>query len=138
MATTVTTRPQRTTVDVVRLLLLLQSAIAVTTLIEAVVFGTAFGAPTAALPTAFYAGSLLVLTARIGRRGRWARRAALALEVLVVVWALIDLGLSVALTQRSLELVPVLTRIVLPVAIFRMLRRPHARAEFIRPERSSS
>jgi hypothetical protein len=52
------------------------------------------------------------------------------IEVTVMVLAAIDLLLSVLLAHRPLELVPTMTRIAIPYAVFRLLRKPASRAEF--------
>jgi uncharacterized membrane protein (DUF2068 family) len=124
---------ERTTtlVDVVRILVLIQAAIATVTVIEVGIWaasGSPLG-PIVLLNLAFATG-LLYLTAAIRRRSRRARKTLLWIEVTVIVFAVIDLILSLLLTQRPLELVPLMTRFVLPFAVFRILRKPQVRAEF--------
>jgi hypothetical protein len=48
----------------------------------------------------------------------------------VLGFALVDLLLAVLLVQRGLEPVPLLTRIVVPFTIIRLLRHREIRAEF--------
>ncbi|MCH7584753.1 MAG: hypothetical protein IH941_06295 [Acidobacteria bacterium] len=124
---------ERTTtlVDVVRILVLIQAAIATVTLIEVGVWalsGAPLG-PIVLLNLAFATG-LLYLTAGIRKRSRRARKALLWIEVIVIVFASIDLILSLLLAQRPLELVPLMTRLALPFGVFRILRKPHVRSEF--------
>jgi hypothetical protein len=77
------------------------------------------------------AAVLTLLAARgVARRSRRSRRLAVSLELIVVFFAVIDLLLAVFLAKRGLELVPVLTRLVLPLALLHILRRRDIRAEF--------
>ncbi|MEE8498661.1 MAG: hypothetical protein V3S62_09005 [Acidimicrobiia bacterium] len=124
---------ERTTtlVDVVRILVLIQAAIATVTLIEVGVWA-AFGSPLGpiVLLNLAFATGLLYLTSGIRKRSRRARKTLLWIEVTVIVFAVIDLIISLLLAQRPLELVPLMTRFALPFAVFRMLRKPNVRAEF--------
>jgi hypothetical protein len=124
---------ERTTtlVDVVRILVLIQAAIATVTVIEVGIWA-ASGAPLGpiVLLNLAFAVGLLYLTAGIHRRSRRARKTLLWIEVTVIVFAAIDMILSLLLAQRSLELVPLMTRFALPFAVFRILRKPPVRAEF--------
>ena len=124
---------ERTTtlVDVVRILVLIQAAIATVTVIEVGVWaasGSPLG-PIVLLNLAFATG-LLYLTSGIRKRSCRARKTLLWIEVTVIVFAVIDLILSLLLAQRLLELVPLMTRLALPFAVFRMLRKLNVRAEF--------
>jgi len=122
---------QSTPVDVARLLVLIQASIAVVTLIEIMVM-TGTGAPLGVVVlvnTAFAIG-LLLLVRGIGRRSSAARRATLWVEVMVLTLAAIDLALSLLTAQRVLELVPLLTRVAIPLAVFRILRHRSVREEF--------
>ena len=131
---------QRTdTVDVVRVLVLLQGAALVLSTVEVALWGLltaaiALLAPTIAL-TAAAAAFQLRLAASLGRRRRRARRLVLAVEAVLLVLALVDLGLSLAITHRPLALVPLLMRVALPIAVIVLLRRPQARAAFARRPR---
>jgi hypothetical protein len=118
-------------VDVARALVLVQASIAVMTLIEVFVM-SATGAPLGAvvLVNAAFAISLLLLVRGIGRRSPRSRRILIWIEGFVLVLAAIDLGLSLLLAQRLLELVPLLTRVVIPLVVFRILRRHSVREEF--------
>lgn len=127
-----TTRSDDTLIDVVRILVLLQGGIAVVSTIEVLVVGAVLGAPLVQVFLLTGGGALLTLSLAAGlvRRSRRARRLVVVLEVLWLIAATIDLLLSVFMARRGLELVPILTRIALPYAIFRLLRRPHMREAF--------
>jgi hypothetical protein len=120
-----------TLVDVAWVLVLIQAAIAVVSLVEVLVVG-ATGSPLGPiiLINFVFAVGLLLLTRGLGRRSRRARKTLLWIEVTVIVLATIDLLLSLLLAHRPLELVPIMTRIALPFAVFRLLRKPASRAEF--------
>lgn len=117
---------------IVRILLLLQGAIGLASFIEVTIAGAAQGIPL--LPIMALTGGSATLTlwlaARVGRRGRKTRRTIVILQYLWLFGATVDLLLSVAMTQRILELVPTLTRIVVPIALIRMLGKPQARLLF--------
>lgn len=113
---------------IVRVLLLLQGGFALLSTFEVVMTGVATGflpalAPAVAL-TAATGLLFLVLAAWISRRSRIARRIAVAAEVTVVAVALVDLGLALFLAHAPLDLVPLLTRFVLPVGVIVLLRGP--------------
>ena len=118
--------------EILRVLLLIQGAIAFVSTLEGLVMAAAQGFLTAPVVLASACGAVLTLylAARVGRRGRAVRRLILGLQLGWLLFATIDLFLTLAMAQRTLELVPIMTRIVLPVAIFRMLRRPRARDAF--------
>jgi hypothetical protein len=119
-------------ISVARILLLVQGAIATVTVVEAAVFGTAFGAPLSAalLFTGVGAGITLWLAAAVVRRSRRARKVALIFQGFWLAFAAIDVLLAGFLVQRSLELVPMLSRVVLPVAIIALLEQRSVRAWF--------
>ena len=117
---------------VVRVLLLIQGGIAVLSTVEVAVAGMALGPAVAPLVILNLLAAVLTLGAARGvaRRSRRSRRLAILLEWIVLAFAIIDLALALFLAQRSLEVGPVLTRLALPVAVIRMLRRREIRAEF--------
>ena len=117
---------------VVRVLLLIQGGIAILSTLEVAVAGMALGPAVAPLVVLNLLAAALTLGAARGvaRRSRRSRRLAISLEWIVLGFAVIDLALALFLAKRSLELVPVLTRLALPVAVIRMLRRREIRAEF--------
>lgn len=119
-------------VDVIRVLLLVEAGIAVVMSIEAL-FSLAFAGP-AAVPIAVLglvgATTAFILVRGVGRRSRVARKVTLWLQAGILLVALIDSGLAIVVAQRGLELVPTLTRVVLPISIFVLLRRDPVRREF--------
>jgi len=117
---------------IVRILLLLQGAIAVMSTLEALVVGAALGAFLGPIILLTAGAAVLTLMAARGvvRRSRRARTTAMWLEATVLVFAVVDLVLALFLARRGLELVPVFTRIVLPVTVIRLLRRREVRAGF--------
>jgi hypothetical protein len=119
-------------VEVVRVLVLMQGAVLVATTIEAALFGIAFG-PAAGPAFLFTAAAALLTlaTARgLGRRRRWARRLTIVAETVVLAGGLIELGLALALTGAASGLVPILTRVVVPIVVIVALREPSARSSF--------
>ncbi len=119
-------------VGVVRTLLLVQGGIAVMSTVEAIIAGVALGglAFPIVLLTAGAAVFTLLAARGVVRRSRRARKTVIWLEGFVLFFAAIDLLLAMALAKRGLELVPTLTRIVVPIVIIRLLRRQEVRAEF--------
>jgi len=117
---------------VLRILLIVQGIVAVVATIEASIVAVFIGGlvlPLAALNLTG-AGLTLYVAARIGRHSKGVRRLAVVLQTGWLAFAVIDMSLAIAITQQPLELVPTLTRIVLPLTIFRMLRTPRARLAF--------
>ena len=119
-------------VAVATLLLFVQGAIAVAASAEAIGMALASGGASAvsALLTVAGATATLILVARLSRRRRSARRWVMALQVGWVSLAAIDLALALAIAGRGLSPTGFLVRMVLPMAIFWLLRRPAAKAEF--------
>lgn len=117
---------------VVRILLLIQGGIAVLSTLEVAIAGFAVGPAVVPLVLLNVLAAILTFVAARGvaRRSRRSRRLAISLEWIVVAFAILDLLLALLLAKRSLELVPVLTRLVLPLAVVRTLRRREIRAEF--------
>lgn len=127
-----TTHPADELIEIARVLLLIQGAVAFVAMVEVAIVTAATAGSTlvSAVLTAAAAIGTLLLSAQIRRRSRRARRVAVVLQVLWLIGATIDLLLAVFLAKRGLELVPILTRIVLPTALFRLLRRPQVREAF--------
>jgi hypothetical protein len=125
-------RPADELIDVARLLVFVQGMVGFVAAFEVGVVAVATGGLLlpAFLLTAVGAVATLALASGIRRRRRRARTAVVTLQVFWLIGAAIDLLLAVFLARRGLEIVPLLTRIVLPVALFRVLRRPHVRAAF--------
>ncbi len=126
------TNKQPTSVDIVAVLLLMQAGIASVSTLEALVSTLAFG-PSGALLVLLngaLAVGLVLAAGGLRRRSDGARRFARVMQVGFLIWAAFDMALALALADRTLELVPIVTRIIVPVAIFRLLKRPQVRAEF--------
>ena len=125
-------QPDLSYLTVLRILLLIQGGIGVASFLEVLVAGASQG--TVLVPILAFTGggaaASLWLAARLPRLGRKARRAVLVVQYLWLAMALIDLLLSLFMTQRFLELVPTLTRIVLPLALIRSLRSSRSRLLF--------
>ena len=117
---------------IVRVLLLVQGGIAVMSTIEVAVASAALGPTVAPLVLLNLTAAVLTMIAARGvvRRPRRSRRLAITLEWIVLAFAFVDLLLAVLLVQRGLELVPLLTRIVVPFMIIRLLRHREVRTEF--------
>jgi hypothetical protein len=131
--------PDLGVVDLASVLVLLQGAIALLSAFEVTFFGLALATP-ALLPSIGATGGLalvtLALASGLRRRSRLARRITVTIEVLVLLAALVDLGLALALAHAFLDPVPAITRLLLPAAVVVLLRRPAARAAFrVRPSR---
>ncbi len=107
-----------------RQLLLVQAAVVATATVEAAIFGAA--SPNL-VPLALLNLAGLVWTLRlrrgIGRGERFRTRALRWTQRGWIGLAILDLGLALALADRGLEPVALLTRVVLPVAILRVARR---------------
>jgi hypothetical protein len=119
-------------VEVVRVLVLMQGAILVATTIEAAIFGLAFG-PASRPAVLLTAGAaiLTLTTARgLGRRRRWARRLTIIAEIGVLAGGLLELGLALAFTGAAIGIVPILTRLVVPIIVIVALREPATRSSF--------
>lgn len=133
METTYTSPQMDTSVlGVIRTLLLIQGGIAVMSTLETLLAAAAFGPLLAPIVVLTSGAAFLTLMAARGivRRSARARKTAIWLEGFVLAFAVVDFLLAILLAKRGLELVPVLTRIVLPVVIIRLLRRRQVRAEF--------
>ncbi len=125
-------RGDGTAIEIVRMLVMLQGAIAVLSTVEVLVAGAAFGFVTAPLVLVNLAAATLALwlAAGLARYSRLARRTTIVVQVLILLIATIDLLLALILTQQPLELVPTLVRFVLPITVIRMLRGPVLKAYF--------
>ncbi|GMQ93333.1 MAG: hypothetical protein BMS9Abin12_0810 [Acidimicrobiia bacterium] len=119
-------------VAVAALLLFIQGAIAVALAVEAVGAAILFGGISALSAALTVAGAALTLAlvARLPRRRRRTRRWIMALQTGWITLGIFDLALALALAGRGLTPIGFLIRIVLPGAIFWLLRRPSAREEF--------
>ena len=124
--------PADTRVDVIRILLLIQGGIAVTSTIEVFLVGAITGFFIAPLMVLTLVAAIVTLWASRGvrLRSRRARKVTFWAEGTILAFAVVDLLLAIFLARRGLALVPTVTRIVLPIAIMRTLRRPHIKEEF--------
>lgn len=126
-----TSSPQTTLVDVAATLVFMQAAIGVLSIVESgVATAAGFAPPTNLLLTAGLTVVLFSLARGLRRRSSRARRWTLRLESLLVVWATVDLALAVFLAHSGLGLVTTVTRLIVPIVVFRLLRRPATREEF--------
>ena len=119
-------------IELIRVLILVEAAIAVVMVLEslgAIAFGGPLGAPVTVVAV-LLAVLTLFLVRGIRRRSRWARRGALWLQYGILTLAAVDVALAAALARRGLELMPTLTRIVLPIMIIVQLRRVDVRTAF--------
>lgn len=120
-----------TQTDVAATLVFMQGAVAVLSTVEAaVVAAVGLAPPTNLMLTAATAALYLFLARKLRTRSSKARRATLVVEGLMVTWALIDLALALFIAHTGLGLVATITRLVLPIAVFRVLRRPAPKQEF--------
>ena len=119
-------------IEVIRVLVLVQGAVAVASAFQVLLFGAFLGAPLGVVMVLGVgaAALTLVLAARVTTRSRRARRFPVVTQVLWLGLALVDLLLAIFLASRGLGLVPTLTRVVLPIAILRLLHDPGVLAEF--------
>lgn len=117
---------------VVKALLLIQGAIGIASLLESLLASAAQGLIIFSTVGLTGAGGILTLwlAGRIERHGPRVRRTVIRLQYLWLAGATIDLLLSLVMTQRLLEPVALLTRVVIPIALIRMLRNPTARLLF--------
>lgn len=123
--------PDPGSLEVVRVLVLLQAGFALLSVVEVVAIGVFTGTlavlgPAIAL-NAGIAGLALLLVAGLGRRSYLARRLVMTGEAFVVVTALVDLALAIIMAGRPLGVVTILTRVILPVGVIVVLRRTRAR-----------
>lgn len=130
-------------VEVAASLLLLQGSFTLLNALEAGLSGLVSGTWPVLLPAigvnAAATALVLAVAAGLRRRSRRARRLALLVECLTLLIAAVDLGLSVALAREPFDLMPTVTRIVLPVVVIVLLRRPSVRATFpARPAREAA
>lgn len=120
-----------------RVLLLLQGGFALLSTIEVLLLGLISGTlpllvPVVAL-TAATGIVVLALAAALGRGSYFARRLVITGEVVVLLIATVDFGLAVFLAKAPLDLMPFLTRVVLPIVVIVLLRKCRAHTEAIAP-----
>ena len=125
-----TVRDDNSLIEIVRILVFVQAVIAIVTAIEALLVGTLMGSPTPGVVTGIAVMLTIVFYVGLGRRLPRSRKWLVRFQVGWIIFGTIDLLLAVFLANRGLAMMPMLTRFVLPYAIFRILRKPHVRAEF--------
>jgi hypothetical protein len=108
--------------DVLRLLVLIQGAIAATAAVEAAVVGVALGVMWVGVLTWAGAAATFVAYRGIARRSRRARTTLRRLQYGWIALGLLDLALALFVARRGLEPVTVLVRFALPVSIIHYLR----------------
>lgn len=117
------TTPVEDVLDLIRVLLFIQILVIFATALEGLVFGGFSGAPAPGILTAL-AGLLTVLAYRgLGRQSERSRRWLVRFQRAWILVGAVDLLLAIFLAGRGLELVPTLTRFVLPWVLIRFLRR---------------
>jgi hypothetical protein len=122
-------------VDLLRVLVLVQGGLALLSTVEVLLWmlfsgGSAGPLGPTALITASLATATLAIAAGLRRRSRIARWGAFVIEAGIILVFLVDLGLALFMAHRALELVPILTRLVLPLAVIVLLRNRSVRADF--------
>ena len=111
-------------VGVVWAVVLVQGAITLLSLFEALAIGVALGVPLVHVLALTGAGTAMALSAARGLRQkkRWARRLTLTAESLILALGIINALASLALSGH-LSLMPFLTTIAAPLVVILMLRR---------------
>lgn len=127
-------RGDGSSIEIIRMLVLIQGAIALTSTLEVAAASALSGFATLPLVAVNLAAAMLALwlAAALARHSRFARRTTILVQLSILLIAGIDLLLSLFLADQPLELVPTLTRIVLPITVIRMLRGPVVKAYFAR------
>jgi hypothetical protein len=119
--------------ETVRVLLVVQAAVAALNTVEAVAVALLGNPVLLAGPvplSAATAALLLALAGGVAGHARWARRITLAVESLLLLLAAADQVLAALLHRAAPLPVPLLVRVVLPLAVLVLLERPAAQAAF--------
>ena len=120
-----TRRPADDLLEVAKVLLLLQGALLVATMIEALVWAVFFpganGSP--ALMSGATAVAILFARIRVRPDRRWSRRLVYFVEGVILLTAAVDLAIGLALAHALPPMVTLLTQIALPTAVIALLRR---------------
>ena len=131
-------RPADELIDLAAILVFVQGLVAFVAAIEIGIVTAAMGGITVAsfALTGLAAIVTLALPRGLRRRSRRARKTVVVLQVLWLFSATVDLLLALFLARRGLEPVPTITRIIIPIVVFRILRRPQVRPVFgVKPSR---
>lgn len=112
-------------IEILWALVILQGGILVLSTIESLFVNALFGFSLIAVLLLTAGGAILTLrTARgLRLRKRWARRVTLVAEWFVLATGVLEVGATIALPGASTGIVPILTRIVIPIAVLVFLRR---------------
>jgi hypothetical protein len=118
-------RPPEDSLEIARVLLLLQGAILVATTIEALIWGIAFAGGGGMTFLVSWAAAVVILVARARLRGdrRKTRRLVYIVEGFTIATLAIDTALAIALTGAFPPVVAILTRLALPIGVIVLLRR---------------
>jgi len=122
---TPTSSNQQSWLEILWALVVLQGGILVLSSVESLFVNALFGFSLIGVFILTACGAFLTLrTARgLRLRKRWARRVTLFAEWFVLAIGVIEVGASIAIPGASAGLVPVLTRVVVPIAVLVFLRR---------------
>lgn len=118
--------------EVVRVLLVLQGALAAAATLETLVVSLVLGG-SLIVPSAIsilLAVATFWAAAHLPRGSHRARIFVFILEGLWLAGAVVDLALSLVLVHRGIGLVPTLTRVAVPLAVLWMLRAPTVKEMF--------
>ncbi len=120
-------------IEVACVFLTLQGAILIAATIEALVVAAVVGPSGSASIALTGAAAALALVCAwgLGRHRRRARRLVLVGEAGVLAIGLVDVALTLIVGGVGLGLVMILTRIVVPLVVIGLLRRPTARGAFL-------
>ena len=104
-------------------IVVIQGAITLLSVLEVGVMTALSGPVVIPLGLLTLGGAVLALASARGlrRRKRWARRVTFVAEALVLTMGLVNGGLSLLTEQLLLDLVPLLTTVVAPIAVIVML-----------------
>ena len=123
--------PDDGALTLIRALMLVQIGVIVTATVEAAVLGLASpGLALLPILNASFAVWTMMLLRGVGRLSARSRKWTMRLQVGWIALALVDLLLAVWLADRSLEPVPLLTRMFLPAILLYLLKRPDLTERF--------
>lgn len=116
---------QQSWLEILWALVLLQGGILVLSSVESLFVNALFGFSLIGVLVLTVGGAIVTLRAARGLRlrKRWARRVTLVAEWFVLTIGVLEVGASIAIPGASAGLVPIITRIVVPIAVLVLLRR---------------
>ncbi len=106
--------------ETVRVLLLVQASIFAMSAVEGAVAALAFANPVGVVGSTLASAATLTFAWAVGGGKPWT--VLIWVERSLIAWFAVDLLLSLGVAHRPLELVPTLTRLVLPLAILRLVK----------------